>query len=303
MTIKRIDLNNLSYKTNYSSDVTEREKLYHLFESVFGIHSGTLRDFSNKGLWNDNYIPYTYFNGDKAVANVSAFPLAMIINGELKNCMGIQSVMTDPDYRKNGLMKVLVQKMLNDIDHTSEGAFLFTSSPQLYTPFGFKEVKQYYFKKEFNQQSIKQKYSLRKLEPLTDSIHLKMLADVFKKRQHLSTVFAPLSYLECLYFNLYDPWIYERLYFIEELKLIIVFEVQDGILRMYDVIGESIPSLEEVCSCIPYNFHSIEFYFNPDSFALDDIMAIEFKTENTLMARGLFQLEKGFFMMPLTSEF
>lgn len=303
MNSKKIDIATLTYLEKYAKDVHKREKLFPLFERVFGIKASTLADFSNRGLWNDDYMPYTFFVGDLAVANVSAFPLAMKINGENTNCIGIQSVMTDPDYRRNGLMKILFQKMLDDIDKTYESAFLYTSSPELYTPFGFKVIKQHYFKKDYAQPSIKPKHSLTKLEPLTDLDDLKTLTEVFKKRDPLSNIFSPLTYLGCLYFNLYNPWIYEKFFFIDELKTIIVFEVLDGTLRIFDMIAETVPSLEELCSSIPSAFHTIEFYFNPDIFNLVELEAIEFISANKLMARGSLQLENKYFMMPLTSEF
>lgn len=190
MSLKRIEIDSLTYLDKFASDVIMREKLYPLFDRVFGISTSTLTDFSNRGLWNNDYLPYTFFDGDQAVANVSAFPLAMNINGKFRNCIGIQSVMTDPNYRKNGLMKILFQKMLDDLDKTYEGAILFTSSPQLYTPYGFRVIEQHYFKKDFTQVSIKQKSPLRKLEPLAKSEDLKIINEQFKKRNNYQ-VFLP----------------------------------------------------------------------------------------------------------------
>lgn len=303
MSLKRIDIDSLTYSDKYSSDIKKREKLYPLFERVFGISISTFTDLSNRGLWNDDYLPYTFFDGNQAVANVSAFPLPMNINGKFTKCMGIQSVMTHPDYRNKGLMKKLFQRMLDDLDQGYEGAVLFTSSPELYTPYGFKVIEQYYFKKDFNQTSTEQKSSLQKLDPLSKSEDLKVIKDIFKTRGSLSKFFAPDSYLNCLYFNFYNPYIYEKLFYVAELKTIVVFEVVEGTLQIFDVIGEKMPTLESLCSYIPYVFNTIEFYFNPDVFNLADLEAIEFKTQNKLMVRGSFRLENQLLMMPITCEF
>ncbi|MBS4175600.1 GNAT family N-acetyltransferase [Bacillus sp. FJAT-49736] len=300
---KQIDINSLTYLDNYTNDISKRERLYPLFERVFGIHTSTLRDFSNKGLWNDKYIPFTFFDGDRAVANVSAFPLSMNINGKFINCYGIQSVMTDQDYRSKGLMKRLFQMMLDEMNSLYEGAILFTNSPELYTPYGFKTIKQYYFKKKLKLNKFKPESSLLKLDPLIELEHLEIINKVFDKKQPLSNVFAPISYLKCLYFNFYNPWIYEKLFFIEEIETILVFEVSDGILKIFDVMGENMPSLEILCSYIPYDFHSIEFYFHPDMFDVVDGEVIEYQTQNKLMVRGSFDLENQRLMMPLTAEF
>lgn len=298
-----IDIDSLTYMNKYSSDMKKREKLYPLFEEVFGISDSTFADLSKRGFWNDKYLPYSFFDGNQAVANVSAFPLPMNINGKIANCMGIQSVMTHPDYRNNGLMKILFQSMLDDLEEAYAGAVLFTSSPQLYTPFGFKVIEQHYFKKEFNQIATNIPSPLRKLDPLAKLEDLTVIRDVFKTRTPLSNSFGPISYLNCLYFNLYNPYIYEKLFYIEELKTMVVYEVEEGTLQIFDVIGETIPALKELCAYIPHAFHAIEFYFNPDAFNLDDLEAKEFKTQNKLMMKGSFQLEEQFIMMPLTCEF
>jgi GNAT superfamily N-acetyltransferase len=299
---KQININNLELVTRYSLNDRLREKLYPLFQKVFGIETKTLTDFYQRGFWSDHYFPYTFFDGEQAVANVSAFPLDMMINGEYKRCAGIQSVMTDPDYRGNGLMKVLFSKMLGDIDKEFEGALLFTSSPELYTPFGFNVINQHFFKKDYNQHSLKKNPSIRKLEPFNEP-DLEILYGILKNKEPLSKVFALLAYEHPLYFNLYNPWLYEKFFFIEELNTILVFEVKAETLRIFDMISAAIPPLDELCSYIPFHFNVIEFYFNPEVFKLTDIKEIEYKTENKLMVRGPFPLEKQLFMMPLTAEF
>lgn len=295
-------MNNLEYVAKYSGVPQKRAKLFPLFEKVFGIKADILADFSNRGFWNEGYMPYTFFDDGRAVANASAIPLPLMINGKTTNWIGIQSVMTDPDYRKNGLMKKLFRALLDDLEQTCEGFLLFTGSPELYTPFGFKVITQHYFKIDYSQKTTEQK-TLLKLDPLNNSGHLQKLTEAFKNRTPLSREFAPLSYLNNLYFNLYNPWMYEKIYYIEAFKTVIVFEVEDGVLRIFDAIGEEIPPLEMLVSYIPDSFNAVEFYFSPDVFHLGDVEAIEYNTENKLMARGPQQLDNQKFMMPLTAEF
>lgn len=293
----------LSFIQNYANNQLEREKLFPLFENVFGIQASTLADFSNRGLWNKDYRPYTFFDGDRAVSNVSAFPLEMLIDGEIRSCFGIQSVMTDPDYRKNGLMKELFQKMLDDLENKFEGAFLFTSSPELYTPFGFKVMKQHYFKKTIEHQTGYKPASILKMKPLEDAGHLQLLTEIFNKRQPLSKRFTPINYLHSVYFNLYNPWIYEKIYYIEKLNTMVVFEIADRTLRLFDMIGETISPLEELTTYIESPFDSVEFYFNSDLLLSEAVEVIEWESQTKLMVIGSLPLEKHPFIMPFTSEF
>lgn len=291
------------FAEKYTHDIRMREKLYPLFEQVFGISPNLMTDFSDKGLWNDEYMPYSFFDGEQAIANVSAFPLPMMINGASIHCIGIQSVMTHPDYRRKGLMKALFQKMLDDADQTYEGSILYTSSPELYIPFGFKTVNQYSFKMDFAHTTIASSSSLRKLEPLTNPADLEILNKIAQHSKILSTTFFPIRYLNCLYFNFYNPAIYENLYLIEELDTILVFEVNNGILHLYDVMGEMIPPIEQLCSFIPYEFTSIEYYFHPEAFPSPNLRPIECEAQTKLMVRGNILVENELFMMPVTCEF
>ncbi|MBL2346962.1 GNAT family N-acetyltransferase, partial [Klebsiella pneumoniae] len=92
--------------------------------------------------WDDTYKALSFLHDDKAVANVAAFSLPLLVNGERINAAGIQSVMTHPNFRGQGLMTQLMSKMIEEIDKTCECALLFTAKPELYASFGFKVVQE-----------------------------------------------------------------------------------------------------------------------------------------------------------------
>ncbi|MGR5867481.1 GNAT family N-acetyltransferase [Bacillus pacificus] len=121
----------------------KREQLFPLFEEVFGITIQTLNDFSERVIGMIHTKLYPFLHDDKAVANVAAFSLPLLVNGERINAAGIQSVMTHPNFRGQGLMTQLMSKMIEEIDKTCECALLFTEKPELYASFGFKVVQEY----------------------------------------------------------------------------------------------------------------------------------------------------------------
>ena len=110
----------------------KREQLFPLFEEVFGITIQTLNDFSERGYWDDTYKALSFLHDDKAIANVGAFSLPLLINGERINAMGIQSVMTHPNFRRQGLMTHLLDKIIVEIDKECDCVVLFTENPELY---------------------------------------------------------------------------------------------------------------------------------------------------------------------------
>jgi GNAT superfamily N-acetyltransferase len=301
MSLKPMNREDLQFLSNYSSDTNKREQLYPLFEKVFGMDSKTLKDFYKRGLWSGAYTPYTYFIEDQAIANVSIFPLGMKIKKTVRNCVGIQSVMTDPSFRKQGLMKKLFSQMLEDVDKLFEGAFLFTSQPELYTRYGFQVVDQYFFRIHFDHSRFEQKIAIRQLDPFNDD-DLTWLKRLFKEKEPLSNVFAPITYEHPLYFNLYNPELNSKFFLIEELETVIVFDILGEALRLFDIISPKIPPLETLCSYLPYTFKRIEFYFNPDLLHLADVESVIHHTKNKLMFRGSLQLENKL-IMPFTAEF
>ncbi|TKH05147.1 GNAT family N-acetyltransferase, partial [Bacillus wiedmannii] len=121
----------------------KREQLFPLFEEVFGITIQTLNDFSERGYWDDTYKALSFLHDDKAIANVAVFSLPLLVNGERINAAGIQTVMTHPDFRRQGLMTQLISKMIEEIDKKCECTLLFTEKPELYASFGFKVVQEY----------------------------------------------------------------------------------------------------------------------------------------------------------------
>jgi hypothetical protein len=161
---------------------------------------------------------------------------------------------------------------------------------------------QHFFRTHFDQRSSHQKSSITQLDPYNESA-VKWLKKFLEEKEPLSNVFAPITYEHPLYFNLYNPEINSKFFLIEELNTIIVFDVSDEALRLFDIISPTIPPLETLCSYIPYAFNQIEFYFNPDSFNLSDIEIVLHNTGNKLMVRGSFEWENDFLMMPLTAEF
>ena len=74
-------MNELNYMKDYKNDENLRKSFNELATMVFGIN---FEDWYQKGFWNNRYIPFSYIDGDKVVANVSVNVLNLVINGEKK---------------------------------------------------------------------------------------------------------------------------------------------------------------------------------------------------------------------------
>lgn len=297
-------MQSLEYISRYSNDTLTREKLYPLFEAVFGIPADVLKDFYQRGFWNPTYRPYTLFDGEMAVANASMFAMPLQIKGKRVRAAGIQSVMTHPEHRGRGYMKQLIAKMLDEIDQEFEAAFLQTESPELYTPFGFRAVTEHRFVAPLPIPHVPLQGTgdVRKLDFLNES-DVDIVRGLFQHGQPVSHEFAPLDHASSFYLNMYSPYFHEKLYYSAALHAVLVYEADGETLRLFDVVAEKLPSLEEIMTQIGAPVSQVEFSFSPDRFGIRECEAIPVTSGNQLMVRGPVGLEPDLFKLPITAAF
>src|ERR1700721_111363 len=106
----KINLNNQEYTLliGQQKDSCYRTAFNNLVQKIFGFSFET---WYHLGYWNDKYIPYTLFDGDKAVANVSVHIMDFNTFSEQKRYVQIGTVMTDEAYRNRQLSRFLMEKI------------------------------------------------------------------------------------------------------------------------------------------------------------------------------------------------
>ena len=278
----------------------KREQLFPLFEEVFGITIQTLKDFSERGYWDDTYKALSFLQEDKAIANVAAFSLPLIINGERINAAGIQSVMTHPNFRRQGLMTELMREMIEEIDKQCECSLLFTEKPELYTSFGFKVVQEYLMTIPYDKNNNNS--LLRKLDYYIEEDR-QLIHETIESSQRLSNNFSTLNFHPSFYLNMYDSEWNEKLYYSEKLDALIVYEVDNEKLKLYGVFAPVLPVLDEICGGISERFTEIEFYFSPDQLGIEDVQFTELQSSKYLMVRSDRELDLKGYKFPVLVEF
>ena len=113
--------------------------------ATFGLN---FENWYQNGYWNEKYIPYTMFDGEKAVSNVSVNIMDFETDGGIKHYIQLGTVMTSPEYRHRGLIKQIMKEV--DADFADkDGVFLFANDSVLdfYPKFGFKKADEYRYAK------------------------------------------------------------------------------------------------------------------------------------------------------------
>lgn len=294
-------MGNLILSENFLMEEPKKELLFQLFEEVFHIPVQTLQNFESNGFWDATYKPFSYLQEGQVIANVSMFALPMFIKGEQIYAAGIQSVMTHPKYRRRGLMKQLLGKVLQEIDKQYECAMLFTEKPELYEPFGFRVVQQHLMTLLYDKIQSRSS-SLRKLDFYNEEDR-QLIKEIIQNAQQLSMEFSPLNYQSSFYFNMYDVKWNEKLYYSEKLDALIAFEVKDQVLKLFGVFAQIIPILDDVCAEITEPFTEIEFYFYPDELGIEEVACKEFQSEKYLMIRDSEKFDLNGYKFPILTEF
>lgn len=295
------NMGNLILFENFFVEESKKEPLFQLFEEVFRIPVQTLQNFEANGFWDTTYKPFSYLQEGQVIANVSMFSLPMFVNGERIYAAGIQSVMTHPEYRRKGLMKQLLCKVLQEIDTKYECAILFTEKPELYEPFGFRVVQEYLMTLSY-ENILPRSSSLRKLN-FYDEKDMELIKEIIENAQQLSMEFSTLNYRSSFYFNMYDAKWNEKLYYSKKLDALIVFEVKNQVLKLFGIFAQIFPILDDICAEISEPFTEIEFYFYPDELGLEEVACKEFQSETYLMIRGGKKIDFKGYKFPVLTEF
>jgi Acetyltransferase (GNAT) domain len=102
------------FLTSYQQENKYRLAFNNLSKKVFGL---CFEVWYQSGYWKEKYMPYTLFDGDRAVANVSVNIMDFITFGKAQRYIQIGTVMTDEHYRHKNLNRYLMEKVFEDWYH------------------------------------------------------------------------------------------------------------------------------------------------------------------------------------------
>lgn len=230
----------------YTNKVKDNPVIRYSFnELAKKIHGIDFEVWYQNNFWEDKYIPNVLINKGIVVANASVNIMHVNYRGEKKLFIQIGTVMTDERYRKKGLSRWLIEKILDDWSGKCDAVYLYANDTVLdfYPRFGF--VK----KQEFQATAavVSKKTEIRKLD--MDSASDRNL--LYKKYALLN----PFSYLTVennsgLLMFYCSQFMKENVYYIPKYDLAAVVEYDSDNMICYDVFGKSEVDLQEILSVL-----------------------------------------------------
>jgi len=255
----------MEFKTSYWHEHYLKREFIDFINEVFGLDFST---WDNYGCWDDNFRPFTFFEKGKVISSVCLYSNSCIINGEEKKIAQLSSVGTLPEYRKRGLNQELTKRAIEWAGDTHDNVYLYTSEMAhcYYQKCGFSKYPEYFEYIKVPTAAKPGKVGLEKI----GLERLEMITEYVNNRAPVSKRFASLSEKLMMFHVLYK--LQDKLYYLEDLDIIIAIEVVDQSLVIYDIIGSNIPDYNRLEPYLySFNVVEIQFRFHTDLLNIPDI--------------------------------
>ena len=293
----------LTFRIDSLADPAKRAAWVELLRDIFELE---FTEFSSLGIWDAGYRGYSWMDGDIIAANVGLRPLPLVIGGRRVTAGQIHAVATRPAYRRRGLFRDLMSRALEAADREFACVLLYTRTPALYQPFGFRRVAEFRFRgrldtggaapprpqiRALSIRNPEDRATILRLfagrQPVSDHLGLVGNADIF--------VANALTHLD---------W---RLSFLPEHDALIVWDRTDGTIRLHDIVAGRMPSATLLAAtmelaCRPDGrTPDLDVLFPPDLLAGTFAPFPHTPEDDRLCVRGPFAIEGTPFMLPLTA--
>lgn len=233
-----------NYVTNYKNNEELRNIFYRLTQKIWKFDFGKWFD---SGYWEDNCMLYSLLDDNKMVSHVTVSVIDFIVLGEKKRFVQLGTVSTDEEYRKQGLNRFLLEKVVYEWKDKCNLIYLYANDRVLdyYPLFGFVPVNEYQAIKKIEFQ--KNPHVVRKTNIDNPNDH-KLLYNTAKNAVSLFKIsMVDNAGQIMLYCNYFDKFSFkEKLFYIESLDAIVIAEYKENDLMLYDILSTKDVETDEV---------------------------------------------------------
>lgn len=297
--MEHININGKEYKfiIGTGKDDNFRKSLNALTEKTFGFN---FEQWYQGGYWKNQYIPYSLMDGDVVVSNVSVSTMNFDVFGKAKKYIQLGTVMTDVKYRNQGLLKIILKKVITEWIDKCDLIYLFANDSVLdfYPKFGFTKLQQYQCSKLVNK---KDKYGLVQKLDMSNEYDRELMYSKAHDSCSFSKIYmhdnAELIMFYCTSF------MKDSIYYIRDYDAVVIAEFNDDTIEILDVFCKKEVSLDKIFNyLINKNIKKEKIYFTPKE--IDSYTILPLEGEDTLFVLGedTMLLTHNQFMFPKLSH-
>jgi predicted N-acetyltransferase YhbS len=278
----------LNFRSDYAHSVDGLWELTRLIHDIFEIDISPLDRLGH----DPSVIAFGWWHDDELVANVSLYERRLWLLGEQVTAFGVQSVAVRPAWRGRGLFRDLMERALGFADAKVDLVILTTGSPSLYTPFGFRQIKEATFSSGVARQQTRPAY---RVLSLADDADIAFLRTIFSRRAPTSLVASACDHTALFMLKAVATPEIELLH-LPDLDAVVAVKGRNGSsMALLDIVAPSIPSLDEIVFALGYAGERIEVHLTPDRLSWTPEK--QTPVDNGNMVRGPFAPEAQAFML------
>ena len=239
---------------NYMDCSELRHLLNEMTREIFGF---SFENWYNAGYFAGEYIPYSYVENGKIIANASVNIMKFMLSDQEKFYIQIGTVMTRPEYRNRGLARKLIEKILVDYMARVDGFYLFANlrATEFYKKIGFQRLDQWRW---YWDHPARRNEKLLGFEPAG-----KNMRDAYVSMLNSAANNADFDHINRCSLQMFYTMDMENVYYCEELDCFVVMHIEDQILYLDSVISSRVQSIHDIVPRINGNFEKIVFGFVP----------------------------------------
>lgn len=254
--------------SNYMRDDTLRHALNELAKKTFWID---FEDWVTGGYFEGDYIPYSFMENGKIISNVSANRMTFLQNGVERNYIQIGTVMTDENYRRQGLAKKLIDHVIKQYKDNCDGFYLFANLEALefYDQCGFSRVTEYRY--EVKEEFCKRRSEGERFMPV-NTADGKMKQKYMDMIRH-SAVNSSMEQINKFGLQMFYTADMENVCYAKDLDCFIVAETEGDTLFLQSIICENQVALSDVLCRMSGEYHECRLGFTPTLKDIDMCIA------------------------------
>ena len=279
-----------TYIKGFQQEDALMKSYFEYTQCVFGFE---LAKWRAEGFWQSQYIPHSFECSGRIIANVSASIMKVQIQGKEIDAVQLGSVGVLPEYRGEGLARLLLEKVLQEYREYPL-IFLFAGEDvwEFYSKFGFKGTME-----TIPYRMVQGRGESLEAEKLTlESSHIKRLLE---SRLQGSSILDARGNQSIYWFHL--MYIFgDCLYYIKEKDIVFIAKQNGEEVNVYDVLSTNPVTFDDIKGyLLKDGVEKVRFHFTPDW--LVDSYELETLQEDKIFVLGAFPEDLKGYKFPKTA--
>lgn len=270
-------------------------RLFELLDAVFPGLRERVAELRRLGAaWESVSTAFVRLEDGRPVAHVGVIELPLVLLGRPVSVGSVHAVATHPRHRRRGHYRRLMEEVLEHCDARYETLVLTTENPEYYEPVGFRVLQEHVFRLRCHSPGGAGR--LRSLD-LSDPGDVELLTRLLETREPVSRVVGVTDAKAVFCFN----EMRRPLFYAGDLDALLCMEIEGSTLKLFDVVGPQLPSLDALLATMPRPIDEVVGHFSMDRLApaaAPRPYVLDHDGPSYLMARGPFAAERRPFTLP-----